>query len=290
MNSGEMRSASRRKSAAKPPVSRAFASARPLVPAGSGNVRSCPIETAASSLRERPTGRIGPGHLRAHRGGGPRDRRRARRWCASSGSRSTRPTAAGSATRPTTCRRSAIGEVMRGLGLGRGGRVEATRTTRRASSSRGWSAGRSTSSPPTQRPCCAVPVAEGVSPSAYLGALGMTGLTAWVGIREIGKPQGGRDGRRLGRRRRGRLGRRPARQARRRPRRRHRRRPREVRAAHRAARLRRRRRPPRRGLARSSSRPPPPTASTSTSRTSAARSWTRSSPASTSAPASRSAG
>ncbi|HRR87655.1 MAG TPA: hypothetical protein P5316_21830, partial [Phycisphaerae bacterium] len=30
---------------------------------------------------------------------------------------------------------------------------------------------------------------EGVeSPSAYLGVLGMTGLTAWVGIREIGKP------------------------------------------------------------------------------------------------------
>ena len=28
-------------------------------------------------------------------------------------------------------------------------------------------------------------------PSAYMGALGMTGLTAWVGIRNIGKPQPG---------------------------------------------------------------------------------------------------
>ena len=36
-----------------------------------------------------------------------------------------------------------------------------------------------------------VDVAEGVPPSAYLGALGMTGLTAWVGIRDIGKPQPG---------------------------------------------------------------------------------------------------
>ncbi|MFV0494464.1 NADP-dependent oxidoreductase [Mycobacterium sp.] len=34
-------------------------------------------------------------------------------------------------------------------------------------------------------------VAEGVSPSAYMGALGMTGLTAWVGIRDIGKPKPG---------------------------------------------------------------------------------------------------
>ena len=39
--------------------------------------------------------------------------------------------------------------------------------------------------------CCPVDVAEGVSPSAYLGALGMTGLTAWIGIRDIGKPKPG---------------------------------------------------------------------------------------------------
>src|SRR6516162_8745235 len=40
-------------------------------------------------------------------------------------------------------------------------------------------------------PLFPVDVAEGVSPSAYMGALGMTGLTAWVGIRDIGKPQPG---------------------------------------------------------------------------------------------------
>jgi NADPH-dependent curcumin reductase CurA len=41
------------------------------------------------------------------------------------------------------------------------------------------------------QPLFPVDVAEGVSPSAYLGALGTTGLTAWVGIRDIGKPQPG---------------------------------------------------------------------------------------------------
>lgn len=40
-------------------------------------------------------------------------------------------------------------------------------------------------------PLFPVDVADGVSPSAYLGALGMTGLTAWIGIRDIGKPQPG---------------------------------------------------------------------------------------------------
>jgi NADPH-dependent curcumin reductase CurA len=34
-------------------------------------------------------------------------------------------------------------------------------------------------------------VAEGVSPSQYLGALGKTGLTAWTGMHEIGKPRPG---------------------------------------------------------------------------------------------------
>lgn len=42
-----------------------------------------------------------------------------------------------------------------------------------------------------QNPLMPVQVAEGVSPSAYMGALGMTGLTAWIGIRDIGKPQPG---------------------------------------------------------------------------------------------------
>lgn len=41
------------------------------------------------------------------------------------------------------------------------------------------------------QPLFGVDVAEGVSPSAYMGALGTTGLTAWVGIRDVGKPQPG---------------------------------------------------------------------------------------------------
>jgi len=36
-----------------------------------------------------------------------------------------------------------------------------------------------------------VDIAEGVSPSAYMGVLGTTGLTAWIGIRDIGKPRPG---------------------------------------------------------------------------------------------------
>ena len=36
-----------------------------------------------------------------------------------------------------------------------------------------------------------VHVAHGVSPSAYLGTLGKTGLVAWVGIRQIGRPKAG---------------------------------------------------------------------------------------------------
>ena len=43
----------------------------------------------------------------------------------------------------------------------------------------------------SRHPLQKLDVADGVSPSAYLGALGMTGLTAWVGIRDIGKPQPG---------------------------------------------------------------------------------------------------
>ncbi|MGV0697653.1 NADP-dependent oxidoreductase [Mycolicibacter sinensis] len=40
-------------------------------------------------------------------------------------------------------------------------------------------------------PLFPVDVAQGVSPSTYLGALGMTGLTAWIGIRDIGRPKPG---------------------------------------------------------------------------------------------------
>jgi NADPH-dependent curcumin reductase CurA len=34
-------------------------------------------------------------------------------------------------------------------------------------------------------------VASDISPSAYLGVFGMTGLTAWIGMKEIGRPQPG---------------------------------------------------------------------------------------------------
>ena len=40
-------------------------------------------------------------------------------------------------------------------------------------------------------PLLPVTEVEGVAPSMYLGALGMTGLTAWIGINDIGKPQEG---------------------------------------------------------------------------------------------------
>jgi hypothetical protein len=84
----------------------------------------------------------------------------------------------------------AIGETMRALGLGRV--VESKRPDyeegQLVQGLIGWTENFVASdAAPLQR----VPVAEGVSPSLYLGALGMTGLTAWVGMREIGKPQEG---------------------------------------------------------------------------------------------------
>jgi NADPH-dependent curcumin reductase CurA len=83
-----------------------------------------------------------------------------------------------------------IGEVMRGLGLGR---VVESRSPHYAEGQlvqglTGWQEWfiASDSTP-------LMPVAEiaGVSPSAFLGVLGMTGLTAWVGLRDIGRPQPG---------------------------------------------------------------------------------------------------
>jgi NADPH-dependent curcumin reductase CurA len=84
----------------------------------------------------------------------------------------------------------AIGETMRGLGLGRV--VESKHPDyeegQLVQGLTGWTENFVTSDAmPLQR----VPAIEGVSPSLYLGALGMTGLTAWVGMKEIGKPQEG---------------------------------------------------------------------------------------------------
>ncbi len=83
-----------------------------------------------------------------------------------------------------------IGETMRALGLGRV--VESKHPDyeegQLVQGLLGWTENFVASDAmPVQR----VPEIEGVSPSLYLGALGMTGLTAWVGMKEIGKPQEG---------------------------------------------------------------------------------------------------
>ncbi|WP_156688799.1 NADP-dependent oxidoreductase [Mycobacterium sp. Marseille-P9652] len=83
-----------------------------------------------------------------------------------------------------------LGEVMRAAGLGevvasKNPRFEVGQTVQGLL---GWQEYAVASDASFLMP---VEVAEGVSPSAYLGALGMTGLTAWVGIRDIGKPRPG---------------------------------------------------------------------------------------------------
>lgn len=84
----------------------------------------------------------------------------------------------------------AIGEVMRAAGLGR---VVASKNPnlpvgQAVQGLLGWQdylvASEGAFVMPTEIP-------DGVSPSALLGALGSTGLTAWVGIRDIGKPKPG---------------------------------------------------------------------------------------------------
>lgn len=83
-----------------------------------------------------------------------------------------------------------IGEVMRGLGLGEviASNSPDYRVGQMVQGLVGWQQ-YAVASP--EAPLMPVEVAEGVSPSAYLGALGMTGLTAWVGMRDIGKPKPG---------------------------------------------------------------------------------------------------
>jgi NADPH-dependent curcumin reductase CurA len=83
-----------------------------------------------------------------------------------------------------------IGDVMRGLGLGR---VVASKHRNYAEGQlvqglTGWQEWVVASD---AAPLLPVPDLGGDSPSAALGALGMTGLTAWVGLEDIGKPQEG---------------------------------------------------------------------------------------------------
>jgi NADPH-dependent curcumin reductase CurA len=83
-----------------------------------------------------------------------------------------------------------IGEVMRGLGLGRvvASKNDAYSEGQLVQGLIGWQEWAVASD---EAPLLPVTEMPGVSPSQYLGALGMTGLTAWVGLQDIGRPQPG---------------------------------------------------------------------------------------------------
>src|SRR5664280_2875395 len=81
-----------------------------------------------------------------------------------------------------------IGEVMRGLGLGRVVRSKHPRHPegQLVAGLLGWQEWAVISDATMLR---TVPDMPGVPPSAHLGVLGTTGLTAWVGMTDIGRPQ-----------------------------------------------------------------------------------------------------
>jgi hypothetical protein len=83
-----------------------------------------------------------------------------------------------------------IGEVMRGLGLGQvvASKHDGYREGQLVQGLVGWQEWAVASDSAPLLPVTEIP---GVSPSMYLGALGMTGLTAWVGLEDIGRPQPG---------------------------------------------------------------------------------------------------
>ena len=83
-----------------------------------------------------------------------------------------------------------IGEVMRGLGLGQvvASKHDAYQEGQFVQGLIGWQEWAVASD---ASPLLPVPEVPGVSPSFFLGVLGMTGLTAWVGIEDIGRPQPG---------------------------------------------------------------------------------------------------
>ncbi|HEX7058862.1 MAG TPA: NADP-dependent oxidoreductase [Solirubrobacterales bacterium] len=84
-----------------------------------------------------------------------------------------------------------IGEVMRGLGLGRvvASKHPGYQEGQLVQGLLGWQEWVVTSSEKPLLPV--IEIDSDVSPSAYLGVFGMTGLTAWVGMKEIGRPQAG---------------------------------------------------------------------------------------------------
>ena len=83
-----------------------------------------------------------------------------------------------------------IGEVMRGLGLGRvvASKHPGYREGQLVTGLLGWQEWTVTGDAALLQPVNQI---AGVPASAYLGALGMTGRTAWVGMTDIGRPQPG---------------------------------------------------------------------------------------------------
>ncbi len=140
-------------------------------------------------LRERPTGRIGPSTFELDVQALPEigeDQALIRtEWI------SLDPTnRAWINDTPTYLPPVGVGEVMRGLGLGR---VVESRSTnyevgQLVQGLIGWQEWVVASDSVPLQP---VPDVAGVSPSAFLGVMGMTGLTAWVGVRDIARPQPG---------------------------------------------------------------------------------------------------
>jgi hypothetical protein len=140
-------------------------------------------------LRERPDGRIGPSTFQLLEEAAPEPGENEAlvrtEWI------SLDPTnRAWINDEPTYLPPVGIGETMRALGLGR---VVASRSPRYQEGQLvqgliGWQEWAIASD---AAPLLPVPDVGDVSPSALLGALGMTGLTAWIGLEEIGKPQEG---------------------------------------------------------------------------------------------------
>jgi NADPH-dependent curcumin reductase CurA len=162
---------------------------RLTVPNKLGTVRFMSDRNRRFLLRERPTGRIGPGTFELSEEPVPEigDGEALVRvdWI------SLDPTnRMWINDTPTYLPPVGIGEVMRAAGLGE---VVASKNPNYplgqvVQGLLGWQEYVVASDATFLMP---VEVAADVPPSAYLGALGVTGLTAWVGIRDIGKPQPG---------------------------------------------------------------------------------------------------
>src|SRR6266576_1604354 len=140
-------------------------------------------------LRERPTGRIGSGNFELVEADVPAigDNEALIRtlWI------SLDPTnRAWIGEEPTYLPPVAIGEVMRAAGLGRvvESKHPAYQVGQLVVGLLGWQEWVVASEGTMLLP---VPELPGVSTSAMLGVLGSTGLTAWYGLKEIGKPQPG---------------------------------------------------------------------------------------------------